>query len=341
MPFLYGSAPGLRVAGAGHVVGTRSPQTPTHRSSSEPASSKRPSPMGRLAASLPRLGGVGEPGAPSRATSSTSEPGGPSSELGLGAWPRPAAAARMAARAAICARCIRALSGSLSSSRVALVRAGGSEGGGGCRASSSWRARCCRCRSVSITACSFMALRAGPPRAPGGGGGGGPCGEGARPHCSVGAAGEPGQCRVARGRGRRCWAQAEGWRGMPVAGGQHLLSHTGHQGVAAAGGWLIHVYRNLGVTRDRQIAPGLLPTEVRPQRPLGKSLPSTIIRVQTWGPPWRWRSMLAPSSPLHPPSSRLRSWVTLYWTPEGLEAAPTRLGHRETTPPRKSWIMAS
>lgn len=86
---------------------------------------------------------------------------------------------------------------------------------------------------------------------------------------------------------------------------------------------------------------GLLPTEVGPQRPLGKSLVSMPIRVQTWGPPWRWRSMLAPFSPLCPPSSMLRSWVTLYWTPEGLEAAPTRLGHRESTPPRKSWIMAS
>ena len=208
LSFLYGSAPGLRVAGAGYVVSIRSLQTPTHRSSSEPASSKRPSPMGRLAASLPRPGGVGEPCAPSRAASSSSEPGGPSSELGLGAWPRPAAAALMAARAAICARCIRALSGSLSSSGVALVRAGGSGGGGGCRASSSWRARCCRCRSVSITACSFMALRAGPPRAPGGGGGGGPCGEGARPHFSVGAAGVPGQCRGAGAAG--LWPRAGG-----------------------------------------------------------------------------------------------------------------------------------
>lgn len=181
-----------------------SPQTPTHRSSSEPASSKWLSPSGRPTASLPR---PGETGASSWAGSSSSEPGGPSSEPpGLGVCPRPAAAARMAARAAICARCIRAFSGSLSSSGAALARAGGpaggSGGGGGCRASSSWRARCCRCRSVSITACSFMALRAGPPRAPGVGGGGGPCGEGARPHCSVGAAGEPGQCRVAGGQGR-------------------------------------------------------------------------------------------------------------------------------------------
>ena len=59
-----------------------------------------------------------------------SEPGARSSELGLGACPRPAAAARMAARAAICARCIRALLGSLSASGVALVRAGGPGGGG-------------------------------------------------------------------------------------------------------------------------------------------------------------------------------------------------------------------
>ena len=84
LPFLYGSAPGLRVADAGHVVGTRSPQTLTHRSSSEPVSSKRPSPMGRLAASLPRLGGVGEPIAPSRAASSSFELGGPVLRAGTG-----------------------------------------------------------------------------------------------------------------------------------------------------------------------------------------------------------------------------------------------------------------
>ncbi|XP_062966021.1 proline-rich protein 2-like [Cynocephalus volans] len=57
-----------------------------------------------------------------------------------------------------------------------------------------------------------MALRAGPPpRAPGVGGGGGPCGEGARPHCSVGAAGELGQCSVAGGGGGGRRAQAEVW----------------------------------------------------------------------------------------------------------------------------------
>lgn len=49
-----------------------------------------------------------------------------------------------------------------------------------------------------------MALRAGPPRAPGAVGGGGPCGEGSWPHCSVGTSGEPEQCRVAAGRDRGC-----------------------------------------------------------------------------------------------------------------------------------------
>lgn len=296
-------SPGLRAAGTWQVLGVGGPHTPTHRSSSEP--SKWPSPSGRPAASLPRLGAGGEPGAPSGATSSSSEPGGPSSELpGLGVWPRPAAAARMAASAAICARCIRALSGSLSSSGAALARAGGPAagsggGGGGCRASSSWRARCCRCRSVSITACSFMALRAGPPRAPGrgGGGGGGPWGEGARPHCSVGAAGEPGQCRVAGGRGGGRRAQAQGWRGMPAAGGRRLLLTQGTGGRRLAGGSFTCQQKPGGDRRDRQTTPGLLPTQVGPQRPLVKLFPSTPISVQTWGPPWRWRSTFVPSAP--------------------------------------------
>ena len=160
----------------------------------------------------------------------------------------------MAARAAICTHCIQALSGSLSSSGVTLVRAGGSGGGGGCRASSSWCACCYHSGSISITACSFMALQAGPPWAPGGGHGGGPCGERAWLHCSVGAAGEPRQYRVAGGRGRRRWAQAEGWLGMPVAGGRHLLSHTGHQG----GGW---------EGRWRQLAGGSITCVQKPTAP--------------------------------------------------------------------------
>lgn len=49
-----------------------------------------------------------------------------------------------------------------------------------------------------------MARRAGPPRAPGALGGGGPRGEGSWPHCSVGTSGEPEQCRVTAGRGGGC-----------------------------------------------------------------------------------------------------------------------------------------
>lgn len=77
-----------------------------------------------------------------------------------------------------------------------------------------------------------MALRAGPPRAPELGGRGGPCGEGAWPHCSVGASGEPGQCRVAGGGGGDRRVQAEG---MPVL----RPSHARHE-VTAAGVGLIH-----------------------------------------------------------------------------------------------------
>lgn len=177
----------------------------------------------------------------------------------------------MAASAAICALCIRAFSGSLSSSGAALVRAGGPAGGSagsGCRASSSWRARCCRCRSVSITACSFMALRAGPPRAPGVGGGGGPFGEGARPHCSVGAAGELGQCRVAGGGGR--WAQAEGWRGMPTEGRQCLLLTLGTRGQRLASSSFTCLQKPGGRKRDSQTT-------------LGSSAPFSPLRLDHKG----------------------------------------------------------
>lgn len=169
-----------------------------------------------------------------------------------------------------------------------------------------------------------MALRAGPPRAPGTGGGGGPCGEGARPHCSVGAAGEPGQCRVAGGGGRGRRAQAKGWWSMPaavLAGGRRLLT-PGAWGQRLTSGSFTRLQKPWGARQTfrphlSSLAPVLL-TELRPQKHLGKSLPCIPIREQTGRPSWRRRSSLLPNHSACQRAGKQGQPALHSKTPEGL-----------------------
>lgn len=102
-----------------------------------------------------------------------------------------------------------------------------------------------------------MALRAGPPRAPDVGGGGGPCGEGARPHCSVGASGEPGRCRVAGAA-------------APGSGRGHASGAASSRQAPARSGGRAHPRgcRSLWAAGDT-VRPCPAPGGRRPQRPLG------------------------------------------------------------------------
>lgn len=157
-----------------------------------------------------------------------------------------------------------------------------------------------------------MALRAGPPRAPGVGTGGGPCGPA--------GSGEPGQCRVA-GRGwRGPPAQAEGSWSMPGAG-------CGGRWGAVAGIRLTPVFPETwgrGGSDRRAVRPMLAP-QVNP-----KGLWEDLTRMETWGP------LLSPRGPSALPAAH--TWVTPHGTPGAPEgkAGPKlcTLGHPKGSTPR-------